>query len=335
MKNKNILVLIISLIFVTPVISQNVIKLGIVGLDTSHAPAFIKLLNDENSEKQYKDFKIVAAYPYGSKTIESSYKRIPGYVEEAKKYGVKITSSIEEMLKLVDCVFLETNDGNCHLEQALQIFKAGKPTFIDKPVAANLAETIAIFELAKKYNIPIFSSSSLRYAAGNQAIREGKYGKVLGADCYSPDAYEPSHVDFTWYGIHGVEILYTIMGTGCIQVSRATTKDFTVTTGIWEDGRIGTFRGIRGHNYYGGSVYCDSKVIQADGFPGYKSLLDQVLKFFRTKETPIDSNETIEIYTFIEAATQSKILNGAPVPMKAVLEKGKIEAARILRNLKE
>ncbi|WP_029902573.1 Gfo/Idh/MocA family protein [Prevotella sp. 10(H)] len=336
MKIRIILTALIASVISIAAYSQQVIKLGIIGLDTSHSPAFIKLLNDENAPDQYKGFKIVAAYPYGSKTIESSYKRIPGYIEEAKKHGVKITASIAEMLKQVDCVFLETNDGNLHLEQAIEVFKAGKPVFIDKPVAANLAEAIAIFKLAKKYNVPIFSSSVLRYSPINQEIRNGAHGKVLGADCYSPDAYEPSHADFTWYGIHGVETLYTVMGRGCTQVSRSSTKDYTVTTGVWADGRIGTFRGIRtGHNYFGGSVFCSSKVVQAGGYDGYKVLLDQILKFFKTKEVPIDPEETIEIFTFMEASNESKRQNGAPVLMEAILEKGRLDAELILRNLKD
>ncbi|MBB4034929.1 putative dehydrogenase [Dysgonomonas hofstadii] len=338
MKTKNIIIALLFSLISVSLYSQEVIKLGIIGLDTSHSPAFIKLLNDESApeHEQYKGFKIVAAYPYGSKTIESSYKRIPGYIEEAKKHGVKITTSIAEMLKQVDCVFLETNDGNMHLEQAIEVFKAGKPVFIDKPVAATLAETIAIFKLAKKYNVPVFSSSVLRYSPINQEIRNGDHGKVLGADCYSPDAYEPSHADFTWYGIHGVETLYTVMGKGCTQVSRSTTKDYSVVTGIWTDGRIGTFRAIRtGHNYFGGSVFCSSKVVQAGGYNGYKPLLDQILKFFRSKEVPVDPDETIEIFTFMEASNESKRQNGAPVSMEAILEKGKLDAERILRDLKD
>ena len=324
-------------LFVTvSLFSQKVVKLGIIGLDTSQSPAFIKLLNEENADELYQGFKIVAAYPYGSKTIKSSYDRIPDYIEEAKKYGVKITSSIAELLKEVDCVFLETNDGNLHLEQALEVFKAGKPCFIDKPVAANLADAIAIFKLAEKYNIPMFSSSSLRYSPVNQELRAGKYGEVFGADCFSPDQYEQSHTDFTWYGIHGVEILYTIMGTGCTQVARTTTKNYTVTTGIWADGRIGTFRGIRdGQYYYGGLAYCKGKVVQAGDYVGYKVLLDEILKFFKTKELPIKPEETIEIFTFIEASHQSKLLNGAPVSMEAVYEKGLMDAERVLRSIGE
>lgn len=225
--------------------AQNVIKVGIIGLDTSHSTAFTELLNGNSDEELVKEFQIVAAYPYGSKTIKSSYERIPRYIEEVKKHGVEIVPSIAELLKKVDCVMLETNDGRLHLEQAAEVFKSGKICYIDKPIGATLGEAIAIFQLAKKYNIPIFSSSALRYSPQNQKIRNGAYGKIIGADCYSPHQSEPTHPDFGWYGIHGVETLYTVMGCGCEAVNRMSTDDADVVVGRWSDGRIGTFRAIK------------------------------------------------------------------------------------------
>lgn len=163
------------------------LKAGIIGLDTSHSVAFTKTLNDAEKQSDLAGVNVVAAYPKGSKDIESSVSRIPGYTEEIKKMGVEIVASIEEMLEQADVVLLETNDGRPHLEQALPVLKAGKPMFIDKPVAASLSDALAIFEAAKKYNVPVFSSSSLRYMQNAQEIRQGKVvGKVLGADTYSP-----------------------------------------------------------------------------------------------------------------------------------------------------
>ena len=333
MNTKFTIILLISLIFSIYTQAQNTIRVGMIGLDTSHSPAFIQLLNGEDAKPEYKGYKITAAYPYGSQTIESSYKRIPGYTEEARKYNVKIVNSIEELLKEVDCVMLETNDGNLHLEQALEVMKTGKPMFIDKPIAAHLNDAIAIFMLAKKYNAPMFSSSSLRFAPRNQELRNGVHGKVIGADCYSPATNEPSHADFSWYGIHGVEILYTIMGMGCTEVTRTSTPGTDVVTGLWEDGRIGVFRGLRdGKTDFGGTVYCEKSIVPAGGYDGYADLLVEVVKFFRTKEAPVTEAETLEIFTFMEASNESKRQNGAPVSLQATFEKAKKQAEKIVRN---
>ena len=315
--------------------AQEVLKVGMIGLDTSHSPAFIKLLNSENPLPEHQGFKIVAAYPYGSKTIESSAKRIPAYTEEAKQYGVKIVNSIQELLSEVDYVMLETNDGNLHLEQALEVMKSGKILLIDKPVAATLSDAIAIFMLAKEYKVPVFSASSLRFTPRTQELARGEHGKVLGADCFSPATNEPSHPDFSWYGIHGVEILFTVMGQGCKEVTRVSSEGTDVVTGLWEDGRIGTFRGTRtGIHEYGGTAFCEKKVIPVGGYEGYNDFVTEILKFFKTKVAPVSEAETIEIFTFMEASNESKRRGGTPVSMQETLEKGRKEAQEIIRNRK-
>ena len=146
--------LILLLSLVATVMPAQVIKVGIIGLDTSHSTAFTRLINSD--DQAYQDFKVVAAYPYGSRTIESAYSRIPKYTEEVKGYGVTVVSSIAELLDIVDCVLLETNDGQVHLEQAAEVFNAGKKVYIDKPIGATLAQAIAIFELAERYGVTTF-----------------------------------------------------------------------------------------------------------------------------------------------------------------------------------
>ena len=312
---------------------EEVIRLGIIGLDTSHSTAFTQLLNSPGDDPYVQRFEVVAAYPYGSTTIESSYKRIPAYIEEVKKYGVQICSSIAEMLDLVDCVLLETNDGRLHIEQAVEVFKAGKLCYVDKPAGATLGETIALYRLAQEYGIQIFSSSALRYSPENVKLREGAYGKVLGADCYSPHHPEPTHPDFGFYGIHGVETLYTIMGTGCRSVSRVHSAYGDIVSGVWEDGRLGTFRAVsEGPNIYGGTAITEKGTVAAGGYMGYKVLLDRILDYFLTGQAPIDPKETIEIFAFMKASNMSLERGGAAVSIEEAMELGLKDAAQILKE---
>ena len=333
---KNILFILLAFLSVSfRLYAQDVIKIGIIGLDTSHSTAFTELLNGDSDDKFVKEFEVVAAYPYGSKTIQSSYERIPGYIEEVKKHGVEITSSIAELLDKVDCVMLETNDGRIHLEQAMEVFKSGKICYIDKPIGATLGQAIAIYEMAEKYNVPIFSSSALRYSPQNQKLRNGEFGKILGADCYSPHKVEPTHPDFGFYGIHGVETLYTLMGTGCESVNRMSSQDADVVVGRWKDGRIGTFRGIKeGPAIYGGTAYTPKGSIAAGGYEGYKVLLDQILTFFKTGVAPISKEETIEIFTFMKASNMSKEQNGKIVTMEEAYRKGLKDAQKLIKTNK-
>lgn len=299
-------------------------RVGIIGLDTSHSIAFTKTLNAASPNADYKGYKVVAAYPYGSKTIASSADRIPGYIEQIKEMGVAITGSIKELLQQVDVILLETNDGRLHLEQALEVFKAGKRMFIDKPIAASLDDTVAIFNASEKYNIPVFSASSLRYIKGAQELDKSK---VLGADAYSPCTYEATHPDLFWYGVHGVETLFTVMGTGCQEVTRIHTPDTDVVVGVWEGGRIGTFRGTRsGKSGYGGVVYTETGTVALGPYGGYDPLLLEIINYFETGKVPVSPEETMEIFAFMTAADESKAQGGRPVDMQEVLKKAQSKA---------
>lgn len=334
MKTK-LLTLTLFVVFSFGVFAQKTIKIGIIGLDTSHSTAFVKELNGKNKKDKYKNFQIVAAYPYGSRTIESSYKRIPGYIKQVEELGVEIVQSISELLEKVDYVMLETNDGNLHLEQAHEVFKSGKRVFIDKPLAASLEQAIAIDKLSKRYNVPYFSSSSLRFTPQNQKFNKGELGHVLGADTYSPATREPSHPDFGWYGIHGIESLFTIMGTGCVSVNRMSEEGTDVVVGTWKDGRIGTFRGRRtGKSIFGGTVFTDKGAVPAGGFEGYAVLLDEILKFFETGVVPVSPAETLEIFTFMEASNVSKAKGGKIISMEETYKKAEKRANKLLKKYK-
>ena len=325
-----ILLLMICLLGVTARAADTAqpIRAGIIGLDTSHVTAFTKILNDPNATGDLAGIRVVAAYPGGSPDIKSSHDRIEGFTKSIRGMGVEIVDSIPALLGKVDVVLLESVDGRPHLEQVKPVLAAGKPVFIDKPLAGSLADVIAIDELAKKYNVPWFSSSSLRYGQKLEAAcKDPKLGRILGAVTWGPCSLEPTHPDLYWYGIHGTELLYTVMGPGCDSVQRTQTKDTEVVTGVWKDGRVGTFRGLRaGKEDYGVIFFGEKAITPLSGFEGYQPLVVEIAKFFKSKKPPISDAETIEIYTFMEAADQSKRQGGASVKLKTVLQKARQEA---------
>jgi predicted dehydrogenase len=248
-----------------------------------------------------------------------------------KRFDVEIVDSISDLLRKVDVIMLETNDGRPHLEQALTVLKAGKRLFIDKPVAASLADVLTIYEAARHYQVPVFSASSLRYNAGVQETAAGKtIGKVLGADTFSPSPIEKTQPDFFWYGIHGVEMLCTLMGKGCREVTRTGTEQTDVVVGIWDDGRIGSFRGTRtGQHEYGGTVFGENGIQRIGPYSGYSALLKQIIHFFKTGISPVPAEETLELYAFMEAAHESKRREGSPVSPATVLENAKKNSKKL------
>ncbi len=309
--------------------SSPTLKAGIIGLDTSHVVAFTKLLNAEKPRPELAGVRVVAAYPGGSPDIPSSRNRVAGYTRELKeKHGVVIVGSIDELLSNVDVVLLESVDGRPHLEQARPVFRARKPVFIDKPVAGSLADAIAIFDLARESGTPCFSSSSLRFYPGVASVKhDPKVGEIVGCATYGPCEIEEHHPDLFWYGIHGVETLFTIMGTGCESVARTHTEGTDLVVGVWKGGRIGTFRGNRRSPYKFGGVVFGAKGIAPVGEQGdYEPLVVEIVKFFKTGKPPVSAEETIEIFAFMEAADESKRQGGRPVQMAEVIEKARVQS---------
>ncbi len=299
-------------------LSANEIKVGIIGLDTSHSIAFAKAMNSPSATGNLVHCKVVAAYPYGSKDIESSTSRIPKYTEEISLMGIEIMPSIPALLEKVDAVLLETNDGRPHLEQVRPVLQAGKRVFIDKPISASLADAILIFETAKTQKIPIFSSSSLRFAKSTQAAGCGTHGKIIHCETSSPAGLEKSHPDLFWYGIHGVESLFTVMGPGCQSVKRSTTEDGKIVVeGKWSNGRTGVFKEDKG--YQGTATNEKGETFPVGNSEGYGQLVIEIANYFVTGEIPVTPEVTLEIYAFMEAADESKRQNGAEIKLKSVM----------------
>ena len=309
-----------------------VLRAGIIGCDTSHVIAFTQILNRPDAEGDLAGVQVVAAFPGGSPDLPASIDRVAGYVEKLRGMGVEIVDSIPALLERVDVVLLESVDGRPHLEQVRPVFEAGKPVFIDKPLAGSLADALAIAELGSKHNVPWFSSSALRFSPAIAAARtDEKLGGIVGCNTWGPCEIEPHHPDLFWYGIPGVEMLFTIMGPDCQSVTRTHTSGTDVVTGVWSDGRVGTFRGNRqAPHTFGGTVFGRKSIAPAGEFAGYEPLVAEIAKFFRTRRPPVSAEETLEVMAFMEAADESKRQGGAPVKMEDVMARARQEAARRL-----
>ena len=298
------------------------LKLGIIGLDTSHVVAFTKLLNDPAQKQHVPGARVVAAFKGGSKDIPTSYDRIDKFTQTLQHdYGVKIYSSIEEMCRHVDAVLLESVDGRPHLRQATPVIEAGKPLFIDKPIAGSLRDALTIFKLAGEHKVPVFSSSSLRYATATQEARKGAVGRIHFAHTGSPASLEEHHPDLFWYGIHGCESLFTVMGTGCLKVKRETTTEGKIrVTGFWSGNRFGIFEERKG---YGGVARGEKGEMEVGKYDGYAPLLVEVVKFLQNGKSPVPVAETVELFAFMEAADESKRRGGEWVELAEVIAAAK------------
>ena len=314
------------------------VRIGVLGLDNYQAVAYSQLFNDPKATGDLAGLRVVAAYPIGSSDIEESVQGLPKWKEQIGTFGVELVGSIDELLAKCDAVMIMSLDGRTHLEQAKSVLKAGKPLYIGRPLAASLKDAVAIFELAKETKTPCWSSSQHRYSPGFSGMRNHpEVGKVLGCDVYGGCPTEPHHAELFWHAVHGIETLQTIMGPGCVSVTCTSTPYAELITGVWSDGRVGTYRGIKtGALKYSATVFGDKGVSTAgiyghgvptkgivptdDEYMGYKGIAIEMAKFFKGGPPPVSAEETLEVFAFMEAAHESKRHGAQSVKLQDVLK---------------
>ncbi len=295
------------------------IRLGILDFDTSHAVEFTKRLNHIGiAEEQWVNGATVVAGCPGESKI--SPERIEGYTAEMKKLGVPLVEKPTDLIGKVDAVLIEAVDGSVHYDRAKPFLEAGLPCFVDKPFACSTDDAKKMIDLAAKKKLPLFSSSSLRYAPEVVAyVADAKHGKVLGCHVHGPASLHERNPGLFHYGIHAVEILYTLMGPGCERVMCMHQKDVDVATGTWKDGRVATVRGNRtSGSSYGFTAFAEKgpQVVTVGTGVIYRELLKKLVETFQTGKPPLDVAITLEIVAFIEAANASAANHGAVTTLK-------------------
>ena len=302
---------------------QETLRLGLIGLDTSHVIAFTSRFNEPDNPNHVPGGRVIAAFKGGSDDIQSSHTRVEGYTKTlVEKYGVKIYDDIKQLCENVDAILLTSLDGRPHLSQIRPVIEAKIPVFVDKPVAGTLKDAVEIYRLAKEAKVPCFSSSSLRWYPGVVDVAKANVGQLISALSYGPAPPEPHHPDLFWYGIHPTEALFTVMGSGCQTVTRTSTDDTVVVTGVWKDGKVGTLHGLaKGRFGYKVIAFGTEAIAEQNRGGDYTPMLQEIIKFFKTGKPPVSSETTLEIYAFMEAADESKRRGGGPVKISEVLKR--------------
>lgn len=333
-------------IFVRDTRAADPVKIGILGFDNYQAVEYVGFFNNPKAEGDLAGLRVVAAYPVTSadypesaalterwqKQMLSLYQN-PADPKDAVP-PVEIVGSIDELLKRCDAVMIWSLDGRLHLQQATAVLTAKKRLFIGRPLAASLADALAILKLAEATQIPCWSCSQHRYSPGFIGMRNHpEVGRVLGCDVYGGYDVKACAADQFTRSLHSIETLYTIMGPGCVKVSSTSTPSVESITAVWNDGRVATYRGIKeGAVKYSATVFGDKGVSTAgiyghgvpvkgvvptdDKYMGYGGLAIELARFFKTGEVPVKPAETLEIFALLQAAEDSRAQNGAVVTLK-------------------
>lgn len=292
------------------------LKVGMIGLDTSHVTAFADLLNDPANQFHVDGARIVKAFPGGSQKFSLSRTRVEKFTQEVRDRGIEIVDSPEALAGL-DAYFLESVDGDQHLEQFKVLAGFGKPVYIDKPLACSYADAKAIVELARAENVPLMSCSSIRYALGIADLLTAEDTDVFACQAFGPMNLLEDYRDYFWYGIHSTEIVFAMLGKGLESVQVVPTEHADLLMGRWKDGKFGSILGNRNGVWTFGCTTTTNKeqrqAVASGKVPYYAMLLKKVIPFFQSGVSPIDVEETLEVIAFLECASRSRKAGGAPV----------------------
>ncbi len=293
------------------------IRFGILGTDSSHAVEFTRILNDASAADHVAGGKVVVAYRGGNPTLPFSRDRIQRFTDSLQKtWSIPFVANIRDLCSNTDAILVLSVDPSARMRELREVANCHKPLYIDKPLGGSFADAQQIAKFLNEQHLPWFSSSSLRYG------HEQRPADVLGAETWGPGKYiEGFPLDLTYYGIHSIESLYSIMGPGVVQVAQTRSKDTGVLTATWADGRVGTVRLIHPDSVYGSIIFHTGGHAETNlnllG-PGYAPLLQQIVAFAKTGKAPVSEAETLEIFSVMDAAQKSLDRGGAPVQVVPV-----------------
>lgn len=178
-------------------------RIGLVGVDSSHAEDFLRHFNREG---RYGDTSVTAFWAGDDARAAELSAFAPGVVAVATP---------EELVGDVDCVIVGDRHGNRHLQHALPAIAAGKPVFVDKPFACSVEDAMAMVDAAERSGSPLLSGSALRWQEqvvmlkARLAYLEGPVS-IRAHGTWYPDSEYGGAI---FYAIHVIELVQELIGT--------------------------------------------------------------------------------------------------------------------------
>ena len=288
------------------------LKIGMIGLDTSHAEAFTGILNDEKRKDHVPGGRVVAAFPGGSPDMDISRNRVGGFTKTLReKYSIEMKETPEAVAEAVDLVMILSVDGRVHREQFERTAKLRKPTFIDKPFAVTVEDAEAMLRTAHTEMVALMSCSSVRYSDNVVEALGGKREDVLGCDAHGPLSEVPTQPGVFFYGVHTIDLVVNVLGHGCREVRAADYDACDVVTLAWPDGRIATARLMKEpHGHFGitlhrkgGAQFVDASAAKR---AAYASMLEAILRSLPEGKGDVPEDEMLDTIKICAAVNQSR-----------------------------
>jgi predicted dehydrogenase len=242
-----------------------------------------------------------------------------------------VCDSFEQVHEDVDLVFIGdcNGDGSDHVLHASPGLKKGVATYIDKPLANDVADVRKLLSLSRKHNAPIFSASILRHVPGAaqfagrmSEIGGANSGCVRGGGCHIAGQ------------IHTVSLAQAVFGAGITEVHAMGPGEQGVMHLSWGDRKDRPAAGVVIHHNVTQQWHCSVHVSAygPDGailahnnindyfFPrGAANILKLVKKMVRTGKVDDSFNDMIEAVAVVNAGRESYRSGGKAVKVKKIV----------------
>ena len=282
------------------------VRIAVIGLDTSHVPEFAKRLQSPDCESALRVEGAAMATCLRFTTPFQSDEGLNERQRMLESLGVAVTTDFDLAVRDCDAVAIMINDPSRHLEFFARCLGLGKPIFLDKPMADSIESGRAIYRLAQENGARVLCSSSLRFAPQLVAACDD-VGTPVFATVYGPLGRAPAGSSIVWYGVHAFEMLQRALGRGARQVFARTDGAGVVAIVEYGDSRRGVVELSENTGLYGGCLRSVDRVasFQADVAEAYSEQLRAVVRFFQGCEAPLEIEDTLEVLALLDAAQRS------------------------------
>jgi len=275
------------------------LRLGLVGVNTSHADAFSRIFNgDESNDPQIGNARIT--YLWGNDLARNEELQTRHRIET-------LVTDPNDMIGNIDGVLIidDTGGGATHADLARPFIEKGVPTFIDKPMTVNYEDAVSLFELAAQHNTLLTSSSALRFPVEFDAAKQAELeaiGKISSIVSVGPG-------EWFYYGIHAVELLGTVAGTGATSVLRIPYDKKDIAIIEYGDDQIAVVETLRDAVYtfhltiFGEKGWVSIEAKDMRGF--YRKQMESIVTMIETGVAPVSAEQTLEVHAILHAGTKS------------------------------
>ncbi|MEM7576020.1 MAG: Gfo/Idh/MocA family oxidoreductase [Planctomycetota bacterium] len=299
------------------------LRLGIVGLDSSHVPEFTRRIHALRDAGQTR-CTVTQLWTDGDHDMPAS--EVEQWRSETLGMGVKQVDSLDALLGGSDGVLVLAVNGSKHEALAAEALKRGLPTYIDKPLANDLASARRIYQAATSGGARCYSASSLRFATELEAIPRDALGDLVAVDAVGPGELNDAMPRLLFYGVHTVEMVDAIfqacgVGPGVVSVRADQGDDRDVMQLRYADGRYAHLRLERKGGYDFAATLHGTQGLhhfKVDFAPVYGRLVAGMVNFFEGGDPPCDLRDIVENLAVIERAHHSLEQGGAWIDVPTI-----------------